>query len=81
MTAVTSVMGHLAEALGCVSTGFYRQAFPGVETSHPRGGPKTLRIITAEKCSAARTQLIAAAAQPPPRPAPAPSGSGCPWPR
>ncbi|MEV5979649.1 hypothetical protein [Streptomyces sp. NPDC052114] len=63
MTTVTSAMGHLTEALDCVSTGFYREAIPGVETSHLRGDPKTLRIIAAEKCSTARTQLIATAAR------------------
>ncbi|MFH8991380.1 hypothetical protein [Streptomyces sp. NPDC017940] len=63
MTAVTSAMGHLTEALDCVYTGFYREANPGVETSHLRGDPMTLRIIAAEKCSTARTQLLAAAAQ------------------
>ncbi|MFE0129986.1 hypothetical protein ACFWY6_00070 [Streptomyces sp. NPDC059037] len=63
MTAVTGAMGHLTEALDCVSTGFYREAIPGVETSHLRGDPKTLRIIAAEKCSTARNQLIATAAQ------------------
>ncbi|WP_172386630.1 hypothetical protein [Streptomyces sp. MNP-20] len=63
MTAITSAMGHLTEALDCVSTGFYREAIPGVETSHLRGDPKALRIIAAEKCGTARTQLIATAAQ------------------
>ncbi|PKV84309.1 hypothetical protein [Streptomyces sp. TLI_146] len=63
MTAVTRAMGHLTEALHCVSTGFHREAIPGVETSHLRGGPKALRIIAAEKCSTARTQLVATAAQ------------------
>ncbi|GGU55244.1 hypothetical protein GCM10010211_19910 [Streptomyces albospinus] len=63
MTAVTGAMGHLTEALDCVATGFYRQAIPGVETSHLRGDSKTLRIIAAEKCSTARTQLIATAAR------------------
>ncbi|MEU7646322.1 hypothetical protein [Streptomyces huasconensis] len=63
MTAVTDAMGHLTEALDCVSTGFYREAISGVETSHLRGDPKALRVIAAQKCSTARTQLIAAAAQ------------------
>ncbi|MEV0259008.1 hypothetical protein AB0H82_32685 [Streptomyces sp. NPDC050732] len=63
MTALTSAMGHLTEAVDCVSTGFYREAVPGVETSHLRGDPRALRIIAAEKCGTARTQLLAAAAQ------------------
>ena len=82
MTAVTGAMGHLTEALDCVSTGFYRQAIPEVETSHLRNDPKTLRIIAAEKCSEARTRLTATAASlhtetaptaPRPRPALAPA--------
>lgn len=63
MTGVTGAIGHLTEALDCVSTGFYREAIPGVENSHLRGAPKTLRIIAAEKCATARTRLIATAAQ------------------
>ncbi|MEV7196904.1 hypothetical protein AB0N81_34650 [Streptomyces sp. NPDC093510] len=63
MTAVTGAMGHLTKALDCVSTGFYREAIPGAETSHLRGDSKALRISAAEECSSARTQLIAAAAQ------------------
>ncbi|MGP9017642.1 hypothetical protein ACT1U9_04425 [Streptomyces sp. BR1] len=63
MAAITSAMGHLTQALDCVSTGFYREAIPGVETSHLRGDPKALRIIAAEKCGTARTELIATAAQ------------------
>ncbi|MFD4476434.1 hypothetical protein ACFWPU_10020 [Streptomyces sp. NPDC058471] len=63
LTAVTGAMGHLTAALDCVSTGFYREAVPGVETSHLRGDPKALRIIAAEKCGTARTQLLATAAQ------------------
>ncbi|MEU1329495.1 hypothetical protein [Streptomyces sp. NPDC005865] len=50
-------------ALACVSTGFYRHAIPGAETSHLRGDTKVLRTIAAEKCSTARTLLLAAAAQ------------------
>ncbi|MEU1073547.1 MULTISPECIES: hypothetical protein [unclassified Streptomyces] len=63
MTAVTRAMGYLTEALHCASTGFYCEALPGVETSHLRGDSKALRIIAAEKCSTARTQLVATAAQ------------------
>lgn len=63
MTAVTSAMGHLTEDLDCVSTGFYREIIPWVETSHLRGDPKALRIIAAEKCGTARAQMLAIAAQ------------------
>ncbi|MFG2716979.1 hypothetical protein ACGFW5_01515 [Streptomyces sp. NPDC048416] len=63
MAAVTRAMGHLTEALTCASTGFYCEAIPELATSHLRGDPKALRIIAAEKCNAARTQLVATAAQ------------------
>ncbi|WP_435217577.1 hypothetical protein [Streptomyces sp. bgisy034] len=62
MTAVTGAIGHLTEALHCVSTGFYRQTIPEVETSHLCIDPKTLRIIAAEKYSEAHTRLTATAA-------------------
>ncbi|ALO96698.1 hypothetical protein SHL15_5634 [Streptomyces hygroscopicus subsp. limoneus] len=62
MTAVAGALGHLTEALDCVSTGFYRQAAPRVETSHLRNDPKALRIIAAEKCGEARARLTGASA-------------------
>lgn len=62
MTAVTDAMGRLTEALDCVSTGFYRQAIPGVETSHLCNDKKTLRITAAERCGEARARLTATAA-------------------